>query len=327
VITGQLVKAGNRYRYRLSGINVETAVQESSTRLDVRDDRVFQSLLADVRRAPVVTASAGYGAGAAPAKTAGALLDRGILFAMRGDFELAMADFTEAIQLDGALASAWVLRGRALYATVSKVTGIETDFSRVRFDAVRNPTNEQKAIYARAATDFTQAIRIDPNNKIAYRERGLMYSEQGDHDRAIADYNQAIRLDPNYAAAYMNRGSAYSDKGDYDRAIADHTQAIRLDPNDAMPYYNRGIVYSDKGDHDRAIADYTQAIRLDPNYATPYYNRGNTYFKKGDYDRAIADFTQAIGLTRILWRRITTAALCIGIKGTMTGLSRTLPRL
>ncbi|MDR2160283.1 MAG: hypothetical protein LBP23_09500, partial [Treponema sp.] len=33
VLTGQLIKAGDRYRYRLSGINVETAALEGSVRL------------------------------------------------------------------------------------------------------------------------------------------------------------------------------------------------------------------------------------------------------------------------------------------------------
>jgi hypothetical protein len=61
VITGQLVKAGGRYRFRLSGINVETAVLESSIRLNVRDDRDFQTLLADLKRTPTATISAGYG--------------------------------------------------------------------------------------------------------------------------------------------------------------------------------------------------------------------------------------------------------------------------
>jgi tetratricopeptide (TPR) repeat protein len=206
VITGQLVKAGNRYRYRLAGINVEKVTQESSTRLDVRNDRAFQSLLADTRTAPIVTAAADYGVGenAAP-QTAGALLDRGILFAMLGDYELAVTDFSDAIQLDGALAPTYVLRGRALYAAVSQVIGLEEGFSRVRFNvADTNISNEQKAVYTRAITDFNQAIRIDPNNKIAYKERGLMYKEQGDYDRAIADYEAALRINPNDATVKGN---------------------------------------------------------------------------------------------------------------------------
>jgi TolB-like protein len=61
VISGQLVKAGGHYRYRLSGLNVETAALESSIRLNVRDDRTFQSLLADVKRNPTTVAAAVYG--------------------------------------------------------------------------------------------------------------------------------------------------------------------------------------------------------------------------------------------------------------------------
>ncbi|MDR2053381.1 MAG: hypothetical protein LBP80_08200, partial [Treponema sp.] len=60
VITGQLVNAGNSRRYRVSGVNVETAVQESSTRLNVRDDRALRNLIAAVRKPPAA-AAAGYG--------------------------------------------------------------------------------------------------------------------------------------------------------------------------------------------------------------------------------------------------------------------------
>jgi tetratricopeptide (TPR) repeat protein len=53
----------------------------------------------------------------------------------------------------------------------------------------------------------------------------------GDIDRAIADFTQVIRLNPTDAMAYNNRGKAYTDKKDYARAIADFTEALRLDPD------------------------------------------------------------------------------------------------
>jgi TolB-like protein len=56
VITGQLVNAGNAYRLRLAGINAETAVQESSIRLNIRDDRNFRMLLAGVQSPQAVSA-------------------------------------------------------------------------------------------------------------------------------------------------------------------------------------------------------------------------------------------------------------------------------
>jgi tetratricopeptide (TPR) repeat protein len=290
VISGQLIKSGDSYRYRLSSINVETAVLESSARFDVRNSRAMSRLIGNLRNAKAGTPAAYKG-------PASAVIDRGILFAMRGDFELAVADFTEAIRLDGKLAAAYMLRGRAYAAGIADVSKIRDNFSGFDFTFHGPITAEQKAVVTRVIADYTRAIRLDPNIAAAYRDRGVMYSSMvGDYDKAIADYNRAIRLDPNDAWAYTNRGDAYYGKEDYDRAFADYNQAITLDPNDAWAYNNRGIAYHNKKDYDRAIADYTQAIKLDPKYAVAYINRGVAYYNKKDYDRAFADYNQAIRL-------------------------------
>lgn len=84
----------------------------------------------------------------------------------------------------------------------------------------------------------------DEERADALNNRGAVYSDgMGDYDKAIQDYDQAIRLLPDDKAEYNNRGNAYSRKGDYDRAIADFNQAIRLDPNYDSPYLGRAGVY------------------------------------------------------------------------------------
>jgi tetratricopeptide (TPR) repeat protein len=153
VITGQFVKAGGSHRFRLSGINVETAVQESSTRLSVRNDRALKNLIADLRSAKVRSAAS---IPSAPG-TAGAFLDRGILHATRGDFELAVMDFTDAIGLNAALAPAYMLRGRAYAAEVSEEVQIEEDFKGFTDETTSAEyiTEEQKAGYNKAIADYT----------------------------------------------------------------------------------------------------------------------------------------------------------------------------
>src|SRR5215813_10791196 len=150
--------------------------------------------------------------------------------------------------------------------------------------------------YDRAIAAFSDAMRLDPKNALAFANRGVAYERKGDMDRAIADFNEAIRLDPNYALAFFSRGIAYARKGDNDRAIADFNEAIRLDPKNALAFANRGIAYGKKGDNDRAITDYSEAIRLNSNVALAFLNRGIAYGKKGDNDRAIADYSEAIRL-------------------------------
>ena len=140
---------------------------------------------------------------------------------------------------------------------------------------------------------YTKAIALDPNDALAYNNRGAAYANKGQYDRAIEDFNKAIALNPNLAQAYYNRGAAYADKGQYDRAIEDYNKAIALDPNDALAYYNRGIAYKNKGQYDRAIEDYNKAIALNPNNALAYNNRGVAYYEKGNMGRAISDFQKA----------------------------------
>ena len=268
VITGQLLDLNGSYRYRTSAISVETAVRASVTRLNVRGDATTRRMVAALANQKTTVKTAKYGVNEKTApQTAGTFLDRGILFASRGEYKMAIADFTEALKLDPNMAAAYILRARALVASVSNVIKVEANFRDITVLVTRgNVSVENARIYDQAIADLNQAIRLDPNNAVAYYNRGYAYKLKGDYDRAIADLNQAIRLDPNSVEAYISRGYTYYNKKDYDRAIADFNQAIRLDPNYAIAYNNRGNAYYNKKDYDRAIADYEAAMRINPNY-------------------------------------------------------------
>jgi len=300
VITGQLTSQGKNYRYRTSAIHVEKATLAAVIRFDVDNNKAMQNLVTTLAKQKTTVKTAKYGVDEKTApKTAGTFLDRGILFATRGDYEMAITDFTEAIELAPNLAAAYMLRGRALFASVSKVIEQEDNFRSVEIElngmwSLQEPKKIQS--YEKAIADFTQSIRLDPGNAVAYTERGITYQQKGDFDKALADLTQAIRLDPNNAERYRHRGDVYHNTYHNDRAIADFTQAIKLDPNNADRYKARGFAYAFNDDPDRAIVDFTQAIKLDPNNADRYRTRGISYRDKRDYDKALTDFTHAIKL-------------------------------
>ena len=147
---------------------------------------------------------------------------------------------------------------------------------------------------ARSIADSTRAIELDPTEKLAYLDRGLAYRFQRNFDAAIADYSQAIKLGANAGRDYQGRGLAYAGKGDFQSAVGDYNEAIKRGPADAQTLWARADAYRLMNKLDPAIADYDAAIKLDAGYADAYHGRGLAYRKKGDYDRAIADYSEAI---------------------------------
>jgi hypothetical protein len=127
---------------------------------------------------------------------------RGQAHAANGDYDLSIADYTEAIRLDP---------------------------SDTYYD-YRARSHFQKANYDQAIADCTEAIRIRPDLVSARITRGACYSAKGNSEEAIADYSAAIRLDPKDALAYNNRGIVYRKMGEEKKAQADFDEAARLDP-------------------------------------------------------------------------------------------------
>jgi tetratricopeptide (TPR) repeat protein len=140
----------------------------------------------------------------------GSAEDRGLAFMQRGSmyrrlekYDLALADFDQALRYDPQSAGAYTGRGNAL-----RHLG--------RFD---------EAIAA-----HSEAIRLEPANAMAYSNRGNTFDDKKDYARAIADFDAAIKLEPHYATAFYNRANAKLNAGDKAGAIADYRQALALRP-------------------------------------------------------------------------------------------------
>ena len=296
IVIGSLVDLGTTGRWQLNVVELETARTLTSVLLDLEAGSEYRALVAALKNNQKTADPWRQTASPLKPQTGADFLNRGLAFAMIGDFDTALADFDEAIRLDPNLALAYLQRGKALLARQAKVTGIGdglADGSVINVEAeLRSATADDN----RAMADFTRAIALAPGLAAAYRSRGWLYDTTGEHQKAITDYNRAIAIDANNPSAFNNRGLAYSRSGSFAEAIADYTQAIRLKSDNAMAYNNRGNANMNSGNLSNAIADFTQAIRIKPDYAMAFNNRGLAYYRSGSLDRAIADFTQSLNL-------------------------------
>jgi tetratricopeptide (TPR) repeat protein len=146
--------------------------------------------------------------------------------------------------------------------------------------------------------DLDRAVRLNPNDAMAYFNRGKVHSDRGDIERAMADFDQALRLKPELVEVYCARGDIYYKKGRYKLALGDYNRAVKLDPDEAAAYRGRGDVYCHYNEDSwRALDDYNKAIKLAPGIAASYRGRGNARLKRGEYDLAISDYSRAIEIT------------------------------
>jgi len=99
----------------------------------------------------------------------------------------------------------------------------------------------------------------------AYK-RGLDAEGKKDYDLAIAEYTEAIRLGPNdNYNYYFSRAQSYMfNTGEYDKAIADYKDAIRLGDSYVF-HYAIGDCYMKLDDYANAISYYEQSLQRNPN--------------------------------------------------------------
>jgi tetratricopeptide (TPR) repeat protein len=102
-------------------------------------------------------------------------------------------------------------------------------------------------------------------NAEEYSERGSKYFHEKNFDGAIADFTETIKIEPDNPFAYYKRGLSYTNKKEFDLAINDFTEAIRLEPNKfGAFYFDRAGAYIFKGNNASAISDLEMAVKIDP---------------------------------------------------------------
>jgi len=126
---------------------------------------------------------------------------RAVEKALDKDYQGAVEDYTQAIDLNPEFVEAYIKRGATRY----------------KLGDARE-----------ALKDCNQALRINPDLAPAYYYQGRARYRLGYTQAAIEAYTQAIRLEPDQAQAYYHRGLANNDLKEVALAVADLQKATEL---------------------------------------------------------------------------------------------------
>lgn len=120
----------------------------------------------------------------------------------------------------------------------------------------------QVSYWRNSETLFTHAIRINPNNYMAYHHLGMELVNQGKLDQAMAMYRKTLAIAPAYPPAYNNLALVYARQGKFEEAVPLFKKAIQLNPYDAVFYRNLALAYRRQGKKSEAEAVMEQLWRL-----------------------------------------------------------------
>jgi len=182
--------------------------------------------------------------------------------------------------------------------------------------------------YKAAMDDLNAAIKLVPENAIAYRRRSYLYLIQRRYREGISDLDLAIRKvgsDPVNVVPltdYKNRARAHELLGARRKAAADEPLAracdalkqaldlreasnlkkadeiasriVKTNPNLIQAYMVRGLIRLNAGKNKEALSDFDRVLTMAPDLCTFAYLRADACIELGDFSKAIADYTKII---------------------------------
>jgi len=145
-----------------------------------------------------------------PKRLATAFDNRGVAYRHKGQYDLALEDYEQAIRLNPSNANAYNNRG-----IVYRIKGE----------------------YARAIADYDEAIWLKNGDyPAAYYNRALAYADKGEYELSLRDFDVVMRFNPRNALALYARGLTLLKKGDTEAGEIDIDAAKAINANIAEQF-------------------------------------------------------------------------------------------
>lgn len=183
--------------------------------------------------------------------------------------------------------------------------------------------------FYKAANEFKQASRINPNDAKSLVNLGNVYLAQEQIISAIGQFNNAVKADANSGDAYIGLarcyrarqmpqaalsyldkglavetgakfwreyGLAYKDLEHYDIALEYFTRALEEKPDWTDVYFEMALIYTELKNNQMAINCYNQALDIDPKLLAAVQNLANIYLIEKDYNQALETFLYGLDI-------------------------------
>jgi spermidine synthase len=142
-------------------------------------------------------------------------------------------------------------------------------------DQAQRSFNDGKA--ARALDQYSQILRIDPENVMTYLNMGNVFNALGRYDRAETAYKMTLAINPYYIFGHVALANQYISQEQPEKAIEILEPLFDWYPGDTEVRFYLGLAYAFQKKPDRAIEELRKAVELNPRYFPAHYYLGLQY--------------------------------------------------
>lgn len=148
--------------------------------------------------------------------------------------------------------------------------------------------------HEKAASEFQEILKTDPNNAAASRGLGYAYLQKGNFKDAGEYFKRAAAQDSKdprvhyYSAMLMTRDGSLNRHEELPEVTRELETAISLDPNFADAYTLLAFAAAQSGEPSKALADMQKAVSLSPRNDEYRFDLAQMYLSNQKFDEAIS---------------------------------------
>jgi tetratricopeptide (TPR) repeat protein len=151
--------------------------------------------------------------------------------------------------------------------------------------------------FKEAHESFNSAVKIDPDNDLAWSNKGVALGNLNRFEDAVTAFDKAIELNPDLAANnWSNKCTALHNLNRYDDAIEACDKAIELNHDHASAWSNKGSVLYKLSSFEDAVRAYDTAINLNPKNYRACSNKAAALLRLNRFNDAIKACDKAIAI-------------------------------
>lgn len=148
-----------------------------------------------------------------------------------------------------------------------------------------------------AARPLLEAIKIEPNNRLAYLLLGKTYEQAGLFREAVEEaFRTYLEREPKDAWAHYHYGTILylraqsTSKPDFQTAKSYLNRALSINPRFAEAYLQLAIVLQTEDQNKESLPFLEKAVQSNPKLAAAHYRLGLAYRRLGQREKAAAEF-------------------------------------